>query len=193
MGQITVFQPTFLGSKFFFSIFSPRTPLWVITRCPMSFGGGLELKNPKFERICEVGVDFAFQRADFDKIETLTLMQCIWGIFIEKYQVLYHFGFVRSLPSRCHGSWIPPLPYLSTVHSFVSSSGNVTCRVRGPISFWPPRWISVFFSFSRPNIPQYWKLIEFWLEFGFSDVFLSFFVKFWHFRHISIHKMVSKS
>ena len=70
----------------------------------MSFGGVLELKNPEFERICEVGVDFAFQRADFDKIETLTLMQCIWGIFIEKYQVLYHFGFVRSLPSRCHGS-----------------------------------------------------------------------------------------
>ena len=118
---------------------------------------------------------------------------CIWGIFIEKYQVLYHFGFVRSLPSRCHGSWIPLLPYLSTVHSFVSSSGNVTCHVRGSISFWPPRWIFFFFSFSRPNTPQYWKLIEFWLEFGFSDVFLSFFVKFWHFRHISIHKMSSKS
>ena len=78
MGQITVFERNFLGSKFFFPNSSPRTPLWVITRCPMSFGGGLELKNPKFERICEVGVDFAFQRADFDKIETLTLMQCIY-------------------------------------------------------------------------------------------------------------------
>ena len=139
MGQITVFQRNFLGSNFFFPISSPRTHQWAITRCPMNFGGVLELKNPEFESISEVGVDFGSQRADFAKIETLTLMQCIWGIFIEKYQVLYHFGIVRSLPSRCHGAGIPPVPYLPTVHSFVSSSGNVTCHVRGPISFWPPR------------------------------------------------------
>ena len=42
--------------------------------------------------------------ADFAKNESLTLVQCIWGIFIEKYQVLNHFGIVRALASRCHGA-----------------------------------------------------------------------------------------
>ena len=122
MGQITVFERNFLGLKFFFPISSPRTLHWVITWCPMNFGRVFGLKNAEFETISEVWLQFCSQRADFAKIETLTLMQCIWGMFVQKYQVLYHFGIVRSLPMRCHGARVPPVPYLPIVHSFVSSS-----------------------------------------------------------------------
>ena len=70
----------------------------------MNFGMVFGLKNPQFEPISELGVDLGSQRADFAKIELLTLMQCLSGIFIKKYQVLYHFGIVRSSPSKCHGA-----------------------------------------------------------------------------------------
>ena len=69
----------------------------------------------------------------------------------------------------------------------------MTCRVRGPISFWPPRGIFCFSSFFTPNTSQYWILIEFWPDFGFPDVLRAVFVKFPHFGHIFIHKMSSNS
>ena len=40
MGQITVFQPNFLESKFCFQFFHPEHFKWAITSCPMHFGGG---------------------------------------------------------------------------------------------------------------------------------------------------------
>ena len=43
------------------------------------------LKNPQFEPISELGVDLGSQRADFAKIETLTLMQCIIYTVYEAY------------------------------------------------------------------------------------------------------------
>ena len=159
----------------------------------MNFGMVFGLKNPQFEPISELGVDLGSQRADFAKIELLTLMQCLRGIFINKYQVLYHYGIVRSSSSKWHGAWIHQVPYFATVHWFVSSGGNMTCRVRGPISFWPPRGIFCFSSFFTPNTSQYWILIEFWPEFGFPDVLRAVFVKFPHFGHIFIHKMGSNS
>ena len=155
MGQITVFERNFLGSKFFFLIFSLRTLQWVITRCPMNFGGVFGPKNAEFETISEVWSQFCSQRADFAKIATLTLMQCMWGIFGEKYQVLYHFGILRSLPIRCHGARTPPVPYLPTVHSFVSSGKKWPAVFGSLYLFRRPDEIFFFFHFSLliyPNI-----------------------------------------
>ena len=37
MGQITVFQPNFLESKFCFQFFHPEHFKWAITSCPMHY------------------------------------------------------------------------------------------------------------------------------------------------------------